>query len=71
LIGPPRHIALFQRKLATLPLTSYKAGDTVLSTAPTTGRLLILKEGAVAVVKEGIEIARAWHQRSDRKTFQR
>jgi CRP-like cAMP-binding protein len=51
-------IALFQRKLATLPLTSHQAGETVLSAASTTGRLLILKEGAVAVVKEGIEIAR-------------
>jgi Cyclic nucleotide-binding domain len=51
-------IAVFQRKLATLPLTSYQAGETVLSAASTTGRLLILKEGAVAVVKEGIEIAR-------------
>jgi CRP/FNR family transcriptional regulator, cyclic AMP receptor protein len=30
----------------------------VLSAASTTGRLLILKEGAVAVVKEGVEIAR-------------
>jgi CRP/FNR family transcriptional regulator, cyclic AMP receptor protein len=51
-------IAVFQRKLATLPLTSYQAGETVLSAASTTGRLLILKEGTVAVVKEGIEIAR-------------
>jgi CRP-like cAMP-binding protein len=30
----------------------------VLSAASTTGRLLILKEGAVAVLKEGIEIAK-------------
>src|SRR5258707_7308782 len=51
-------IAVFQRKLATLPLTSYQAGETVLSAASTTGRLLILKEGAVAVVKEGVEIAK-------------
>src|SRR5215467_8178783 len=51
-------MAVFQRKLATLPLASYRAGETVLSAASTTGRLLILKEGAVAVVKEGIEIAR-------------
>jgi CRP/FNR family transcriptional regulator, cyclic AMP receptor protein len=42
----------------TLPLTSYQAGETVLSAASTTGRLLILKEGAVAVVKDGVEIAR-------------
>src|SRR5215472_3992803 len=51
-------IAVFQRKLATLPLVTYQAGETVLSAASTTGRLLILKEGEVAVVKEGVEIAR-------------
>ena len=51
-------MAVFQRKLATLPLLTYQAGKTVLSAASTTGRLLILKEGAVAVVKEGVEIAR-------------
>src|SRR5258708_20869292 len=50
-------IAVFQRKLATLPLVTYRAGETVLSAASTTGRLLILKEGAVAVVKESVEIA--------------
>ena len=47
-------MAIFQRKLATLPLVTYRAGETVLSAASTTGRLLILKEGAVAVVKEGL-----------------
>src|SRR6266536_5779674 len=51
-------MAVFQRKFATLPLATYQAGDTVLSAASTTGRLLILKEGAVAVVKEGVEIAK-------------
>ena len=30
----------------------------MLSTASTTGQLQVLKEGAVAVVKEGVEIAR-------------
>jgi CRP/FNR family transcriptional regulator, cyclic AMP receptor protein len=48
----------FQRKLATFPLATYQAGETVLSAATKTGRLLILKEGAVAVLKEGVEIAR-------------
>jgi CRP/FNR family transcriptional regulator, cyclic AMP receptor protein len=48
----------FQRKLATFPLATYRAGETVLSAASKTGRLLILKEGAVAVLKEGVEIAR-------------
>jgi CRP/FNR family transcriptional regulator, cyclic AMP receptor protein len=51
-------MAVFQRKLATLPLVTHRPGETVLSAASTTGRLLILKEGAVAVVKEGVEIAR-------------
>ena len=35
-------MGVFQRKLATLPLTTYQAGETVLSAASTTGRLLIL-----------------------------
>jgi CRP/FNR family transcriptional regulator, cyclic AMP receptor protein len=51
-------MAVFQRKLATLPLETYQAGETVLSAASTTGRLLILKQGAVAVIREGVEIAR-------------
>ena len=49
-------IAVFQKKLATLPLATYQAGETVLSAASTTGQLLIPKEGAVAI--EGVEIAR-------------
>jgi hypothetical protein len=36
---PP--LAVFQRKLATLPLVTYRAGDSVLSAGSTTGRLLI------------------------------
>lgn len=50
-------MAVFQRKLATLPLATYQVGETVLSAGSTTGRLLILKAGAVTVVKEGVEIA--------------
>jgi CRP-like cAMP-binding protein len=51
-------MAVFQRKLATLPLVTYRAGESVLTAGSTTGRLLILKEGAVAVVKEGVQIAK-------------
>jgi CRP/FNR family transcriptional regulator, cyclic AMP receptor protein len=47
-----------ETKLARLPLETYQAGDTVLAATSTTGRLLILKEGAVEVVKEGVEIAK-------------
>src|SRR5215471_12769508 len=51
-------MAVLLRKLAAFPLVTYQAGETVLSAGSTTGRLLILREGEVAVVKEGIEIAR-------------
>ena len=51
------NIAAFQRKLADLPLAKYDAGDIVLTAGSITGRLLILKAGAVVVMKEGVEIA--------------
>jgi CRP-like cAMP-binding protein len=50
--------ASFQKSLAALPLTTYQAGEMVLADGSRTDRLLILRKGAVAVVKEGIEIAR-------------
>ena len=50
--------AAFQKRLADLPLATYQAGETVLTAGSTTGRLLILKEGAVEVVKEGVQIAK-------------
>ena len=48
----------FQNSLSTLPLTSYEVGETVIADGSRTGRLLILKKGNVAIVKEGHEIAR-------------
>jgi CRP-like cAMP-binding protein len=48
----------FQKSLAALPLIIYQAGETVLANGSRTDRLLILRKGSVAVVKEGIEIAR-------------
>ena len=50
--------AVSQQSLAAPSIATYRAGETVLSAASTTGRLLILKEGAVTVVKEGVEIAK-------------
>jgi CRP-like cAMP-binding protein len=50
--------ANFQKGLAALPLTIYQAGETVLTEGSRTDRLLILRKGSVAIVKEGIEIAR-------------
>ena len=51
------NIALFQRKLAGFPIATYQAGETVLAAASTSGRLLILRKGAVAVLRDGVEIA--------------
>src|SRR5262245_62574153 len=48
---------VFQKKLATLPLATYQAGETVISPSSKTGLLLILRKGAVAVVKDGVDIA--------------
>jgi CRP/FNR family transcriptional regulator, cyclic AMP receptor protein len=48
---------LWQTKLAALSLASYGPGETVFSEGTNTGRLLILKSGAVSVAKGGIEIA--------------
>jgi CRP/FNR family transcriptional regulator, cyclic AMP receptor protein len=51
-------IAVFQKRLGALPLATYTAGETVLVAGSRTGRLLILKKGAVTIVKEAIEIAK-------------
>jgi CRP/FNR family transcriptional regulator, cyclic AMP receptor protein len=48
----------FEKFLAVLPLVTYRAGETVLKAGSKTARLLILKRGAVVVVKDTIEIAR-------------
>lgn len=48
---------VWQKRLAALPTESYGAGETVFAEGSKTGRLLILKSGAVSVVKNGIEIA--------------
>jgi CRP/FNR family transcriptional regulator, cyclic AMP receptor protein len=55
---PPIHNSEdWQRRLAALPLASYGAGATVFAEGTKTGRLLILKSGAVSIVRSGVEIA--------------
>lgn len=49
---------VWDRRLAALPLESYGAGKTVFAEGTKTGRLLILKSGAVSIVKSGTEIAK-------------
>jgi CRP/FNR family transcriptional regulator, cyclic AMP receptor protein len=48
----------FQKRLAALPLATYQAGQTVFAPGSKTGLLLILKNGAVAIIKEAVEIAK-------------
>ena len=55
--------AAFEKRLAALPLGTYQAGETMLTAGSTTGRLLILQEGAVEVVKEGVQIAKVTEPR--------
>jgi CRP-like cAMP-binding protein len=47
-----------QNSLAALPLVTYQAGETVIASGSKTGRLLILRSGTVAILKENMEIAR-------------
>jgi len=54
----PTDTAVFRKSIAALPLKIYQAGETVLAAGYTTGQLLILRKGVVAVAKEGVEIAR-------------
>ena len=49
---------VFQQRLAALPLATYQGGETILTAGSKTGQLLILKEGAVAILKDGVEIAK-------------
>jgi CRP/FNR family cyclic AMP-dependent transcriptional regulator len=48
----------FERSLSALPLATYQAGETVIADGSRTGRLLILRRGAVAIVKGETEIAK-------------
>ena len=48
---------VWEKRLAALPLARYEAGETVFAEGTKTGRLLILKSGAVSIGKGGTEIA--------------
>jgi CRP/FNR family cyclic AMP-dependent transcriptional regulator len=49
--------AAFQTRLGALPVATYQVGEPVLAAGTTSGRLLVLKTGAVEVVKDGLQIA--------------
>jgi CRP-like cAMP-binding protein len=50
--------AAFQISLASLAVVTYQPGESVIADGSKTGRLLILKKGAVTIEKEGTEIAK-------------
>ncbi len=54
---PIEDAGAWQTSVAALPLEIYEAGETVFAEGTKTGRLLILKSGAVNIVKNGTEIA--------------
>jgi CRP/FNR family transcriptional regulator, cyclic AMP receptor protein len=51
-------VTAFEKILSALPVTTYQAGDSILSDGSKTGRLLILKSGEVAVLKNSAVLAR-------------
>jgi len=53
-----RDDAAFGNMISALPVTTYHAGETILSDGSKTGRLFILKSGAVVVIKNSAELAR-------------
>src|SRR5579885_1618834 len=57
-MAPMGNHETWQKTLAALPVGSFGAGETVVAEGSKTGRLLILKNGAVSIVKGGIEIAK-------------
>jgi len=50
--------AAFQDTLAALPIVTYEAGETVIADGSRTGRLLILKNGTVTILKDDKEFAK-------------
>jgi len=53
-----RDDAVFEKMLSALPVTTYRAGETIISDGSKTGRLFILKSGEVAVLKNSAVLAR-------------
>ncbi len=48
--------ATIRERFAALPLEAHEAGATVLAAGSTTGRLLVLEDGLVEVVRDGVRL---------------
>ena len=57
IVAPILDPHLMLQKLSSWPIEAYQAGATVLAGGTTTGRLLVLIEGVVEVVRDGRRIA--------------
>jgi CRP/FNR family cyclic AMP-dependent transcriptional regulator len=54
---PILDMTLVSQRLSSLPVEVHEPGSLVLAAGATTGKLLILKQGAVEVVREGVRLA--------------
>ncbi len=50
--------ATIRKALASLPVSTYEPGEMVITAGEATGRLLLLRQGSVEVIKEGTQVAR-------------
>jgi CRP/FNR family transcriptional regulator, cyclic AMP receptor protein len=50
-------LAAFKKSIASLPVTTFEPGQTVLAAGSRTGNLFILRQGVVDVVRDGLHIA--------------
>src|SRR5690349_12802214 len=48
----------FKKSIASLPVSTFEPGQTVIQTGSTTGQLFILRQGLVEVVKDDQQIAK-------------
>ena len=55
---PIANAAAFHNSLTTLPVSTFQPGEVVLAAGSTTGRLFVLRHGAVEIMRDGIQIAR-------------
>jgi CRP-like cAMP-binding protein len=57
IVAPILDPHLLLRKLSSWPIEAYQAGETVLARGTSTGKLLVMIDGSVEVVREGTRIA--------------
>jgi hypothetical protein len=50
--------AKIQKSVAMLPVARYEPGEMVIAAGATTGKLLLLRQGVVEVVRDGTQITR-------------